>query len=149
MKIRRVVTGHDENGKAVVKWDHEIESVSGRPGFSRAEMWATKQLPPILTDEDPTTWEVGTSIANGSVFRIIKFDPGVAGRRHVTESIDYALVLSGEIDMALEEGDEVHLKAGDVLVQRATIHNWFNRGKEPCIIAFILLGLEGGKPTGW
>ncbi len=92
---------------------------------------------------------IGTSIANGSVFRIIKFDPGVSGRRHVTESIDYALVLSGEIDMELEEGDEVHLKAGDILIQRATIHNWFNRGKEPCTIAFVLLGLEGGKSTGW
>ncbi len=149
MKARRVVTGHDENGKAVVKWDHEIESVSGRPGFSRAEIWATKQLPPVLTDEDPTTWEIGTTIANGSVFRIIKFDSGVAGRQHVTESIDYALVLSGEIDMELEEGNEVHLKAGDVLIQRSTVHNWFNRGKEPCTIAFVLLGLEGGKATGW
>ena len=51
MKIRRVVTGHDEDGKAVVKWDSELESVSGRPGFYRSEMWATKQLPPVLTDE--------------------------------------------------------------------------------------------------
>jgi quercetin dioxygenase-like cupin family protein len=149
MKIRRVVTGHDENGKAVVQWDNEVESVSGRPGFSRVEMWATKQLPPVLTDEDPRDWEVGTAIAGGSVFRVIQFDPGVAGRQHVTESIDYALVLSGEIDMELEKGDEVHLKAGDVLIQRATIHNWINRGKEPCVMAFVLLGLEGGKGTGW
>ena len=149
MKIRRVVTGHDENGKAVVKLDHELESVSGRPGFSRTELWATKQLPPVLSDEDPTDWEVGTAIAAGSVFRIIQFDPGVAGRQHVTESIDYALVLSGAIDMELEEGNEVHLKAGDVLIQRATIHNWKNRSKEPCIMAFVLLGLEGGKDTGW
>jgi quercetin dioxygenase-like cupin family protein len=149
MKIRRVVTGHDQNGKAVVKWDSEIESVSGRPGFARTEMWATKQSPPVLTDEDPVTWEVGTSIANGTVFRIIKFDSGVAGRRHVTETIDYALVLSGEIDMELEKNEEIHLKAGDVLIQRATIHNWTNRGTEPCVIAFILIGLEGGKSTGW
>ena len=149
MKIRRVVTGHDKSGKAVVKWDSEIESVSGRLGFSRAEMWATKKLPPILTDEDPTTWETGTTIANGSVFRIIKFEPGVAARRHVTESIDYAIILSGEIDMELEEGEEVHLKAGDVLIQRATIHNWINRSKAPCVIAFTLLALEEGKSTGW
>lgn len=149
MKIRRVVTGHDENGKAVVKWDSEIESVSGRPGFSRAEMWATKELPPVLTDEDPKEWEIGTAIAGGSVFRVIQFDPGVSGRVHVTQSIDYALVLSGEIDMELEEGDEVHLNAGDVLIQRATIHNWFNRSDKPCIIAFVLLGLEGGEGTGW
>jgi len=68
MKIRRVVTGHDENGRAVVKWDKEIESVSGRPGFYRAEMWASKQLPPVLTDEDPTKWEVGTAIGGGPYF---------------------------------------------------------------------------------
>lgn len=149
MKIRRVVTGHDENGKAVVKWDSKVESVPGRPGFFRAEMWATEQLPPVLTDEDPREWEVGTAIAGGSVFRVIQFDPGVAGRQHVTDSIDYAVVLSGEIDMELEEGEEVHLKAGDVLIQRATIHNWFNRSKKPCIMAFVLIGLEDGKDTGW
>ena len=98
--------------------DSEMESISGRPGFSRVEMWATKHLPPVLTDEDPTTWEVGTTIENGSAFRIIKFDPGLAGRRHVTESIDYAVILSGEIDMELAEGEEIHFQAGDVLIQR-------------------------------
>ena len=148
MKIRRVVTGHDEEGKAVVKWDSDIESVSGRPGFSRADIWATDQLPPRLSDEDPVKGEIGTTIANGSVFRIIKYDPGVAGRRHVTDSIDYAVVLSGEIDMALDK-EEVHLKAGDVIIQRATVHDWINRGTEPCIIAFVLISTEGGKATGW
>ncbi|HDK25615.1 MAG TPA: cupin domain-containing protein [Candidatus Atribacteria bacterium] len=91
---------------------------------------------------------MGTTISNGSVFRIIKFDPGVSERWHTTDSIDYAVVLSGEIDMQLDEG-EIHLKAGDVMVQRATNHNWVNRGKEPCIIAFVLVALEGGKSTGW
>jgi len=148
MKIRRVVTGHNKEGKAVVKWDSELESISGRPGFSRVDLWATDQLPPRLTDEDPAAWEIGTTIANGSVFRIIQYDPGVAGRMHVTDSIDYAVILSGEIDMALDE-EVVHLKAGDVLVQRGTIHDWINRGTEPCIIAFILIATEGGKPTGW
>lgn len=148
MKIRRVVTGHNEEGKAVVKWDSELESIPGRPGFSRVDLWATDQLPPRLTDEDPAAREIGTTIANGSVFRIIQYDPGVAGRMHVTDSIDYAVILSGEIDMALDE-EEVHLKAGDVLVQRSTIHDWINRGTEPCIIAFILIATEGGKPTGW
>jgi len=148
MKIRRVVTGHNAEGKAVVKWDSEIESIPGRPGFSRVDMWATDQLPPKLTDEDPITWEIGTTIANGSVFRIIKFEPGVAGRRHVTDSIDYAIVLSGEIDMLLDEA-EVHLKAGDVLIQRATVHDWENRGTEPCVIAFVLIATEGGKSKDW
>ena len=148
MGIRRVVTGHNADGKAVVKWDSELESIGGRPGFSYTPVWATNQLPPKFTDEDPSTWEIGTTIANGSVFRIIKYDPGVSERWHVTDSIDFAVVVSGEIDMQLDEG-EVHLKAGDVLVQRATIHNWVNRGKEPCIIAFILIATEGGQSKDW
>ncbi len=148
MKIRRVVTGLNAAGKAVVNWDFEIESKPGRPGFRHVLLWATDRLPPILDDQDPALWETGTVIENGSVFRIIQFDSGVAERWHVTDSIDYAIVLSGEIDMQLDE-EEVHLKAGDTLVQRATVHNWVNRGTEPCIIAFILIATEGGKSKDW
>lgn len=148
MKVRRVVTENDQKGKSKVKWDDTVEMKPGRPGFERADIWATKELPAKLTDEDPSKWEMGTTISNGSIFRIIKFDPGVSERWHTTDSIDYAVVLSGEIDMQLDEG-EIHLKAGDVMVQRATNHNWVNRGKEPCIIAFVLIALEGGKSTGW
>jgi len=75
------------------------------------------------------------------VFRVLKFDPGVSPRNHRTDSIDYAVVMSGEIDMELDVGS-VHLKAGDVLVQRGTIHNWVNKGKEPCIIAFTLISAK-------
>ncbi len=148
MKVRRVVTGHNDEGNAVVKWDNEIEAIPGRKGFQHTPVWATRQLPPRLDDEDPATWEIGTTIANGSVFRVIQYDPGVAERWHVTDSIDYAVILSGEIDMQLDDG-EVHLKAGDVLVQRATVHNWVNRGSEPCVIAFILIATEGGEAKDW
>lgn len=148
MKIRRIVTGHNSNGKSVIKWVSEIEAIQGRSGFSQAPMWATEQLPVRLTEEDPATWEIGTTIAGGSVFRVIRFDPGVAERWHRTDSIDYAVVLSGEIIMQLDE-EEILLKAGDVLVQQATMHSWVNRGAEPCIIAFVLLATEGGKATGW
>jgi quercetin dioxygenase-like cupin family protein len=72
------------------------------------------------------------------VLRIVRFDPGVTPRNHRTDSIDYAVVMSGEIDMDLD-GTVVHLKAGDILVQRGTVHNWINNGKEPCIIAFSLI----------
>jgi quercetin dioxygenase-like cupin family protein len=149
MKIRRVVTGHDNDGKAVVQWDTEIEARPGRPGFSHAVLWATRELPPRLTDEDPAAWEIGTTIAGGSVFRIIRYEPGVARRVHRTDSIDYAVVLSGAIDMELDDGKETHLKAGDVVIQRATVHNWINRGTEPCVIAFVLIATAEGKETGW
>ena len=62
-------------------------------------------------------------------------------RNHRTDSIDYAVVMSGEVDMELD-GTSVHLKAGDVLVQRGTIHNWINRGTEPCVIAFVLIAAK-------
>jgi quercetin dioxygenase-like cupin family protein len=72
----------------------------------------------------------------------------VAPRNHRTDSIDYAVVMSGEIDMELD-GTSVHLKAGDVLVQRGTIHNWVNKGTAPCVIAFTLVSAKpvtaGGK----
>jgi len=148
MKIRRIVTDTNHEGKAVVKWDCEVEAIRGRPGFSYAPLWATKQLPARLTDEDPGIWETGTTVAGGSVFRVIRYEPGVAKRNHRTDSIDYAVVLSGEIDMQLDE-EEVHLKAGDVLIQRATMHNWVNRGTEPCTIAFVLIATEGGQSTSW
>jgi quercetin dioxygenase-like cupin family protein len=148
MKIRRVVTGHNNEGRSIIKWDSEVEAISGRPGFSHVPLWATKQLPAQLTDEDPNTWEIGTTIADGSVMRIIRYEPGVAKRWHRTDSIDYAVVLSGEIYMQLDE-EEVHLKAGDVMIQRGTMHNWVNRGTEPCLIAFILIATAGGQPTDW
>jgi quercetin dioxygenase-like cupin family protein len=82
------------------------------------------------------------------VFRVVSFGPGVAPRNHRTDSIDYAVVMSGEIDMELD-GTSVHLKAGDVLVQRGTIHNWVNKGTVPCVIAFALIDAKpvsaGGK----
>ena len=82
------------------------------------------------------------------MFRIVSFGSGVAPRNHRTDSIDYAVVMSGKIDMDLD-GTIVHLKAGDVLVQRGTIHNWINKGSEPCVIAFVLISARsvtaGGK----
>jgi hypothetical protein len=71
---------------------------------------------------------------HGTVFRVVEFGPVVAPRNHRTDSVDYAVVMSGEIDMELD-GNFVHLKAGDVLVQRGTIHNWVNHSTEPCVMA--------------
>jgi len=148
MKIRRIVTGHDENGKSMVKWNSEIEARSGRPGFENVLLWATDSLPARLTEEDPNDWELGTSLANGSIFRMVRFEPGVAGRWHRTDTIDYGIVLSGELWMPLDK-EEVHLKAGNVVIQRETVHNWENRGTEPCVMAFVLIATQGGKSTGW
>jgi uncharacterized cupin superfamily protein len=80
-----------------------------------------------------------TMIENDSVFRILDFRPGVERRMHRTDSIDCLAVMSGEIWMELDDGVEVHLKAGDVMVQRCTIHNWVNKGTQTCVIAVILI----------
>jgi len=122
---------------------------SQRPGALYGVIWSTEGFPVNNDgDEDPSGKKIGTTIPNGTVFRIVSFGPGVAPRNHRTDSIDYAVVMSGEIDMELD-GSSVHLKAGDVLVQRGTIHNWINRGKEPCVIAFTLVSAKpvtaGGK----
>ncbi len=97
---------------------------------------------------DTSTRKAGTTLADGTVFRVVSFGPGVSPRNHRTDSIDYATVISGEIDMELD-GTSVHLKAGDVLVQRGTIHNWVNKGTAPCVIAFVLVAAKpvtaGGK----
>lgn len=148
MQIRRVVTDNDDEGKSYVKWDSETKGISGRQGFSNFPMWATKKLPAELTEEDPNSWEIGTTIADGSVFRLAQYEPGVAERWHRTDSVDYAIVVSGEMWMQLDK-EEVHLKAGDVVIQRGTMHNWMNRGQEPCVMLFVLIATEGGKSTGW
>src|SRR3989339_486271 len=132
MKARRVVTGHNNDGRSVVKWDSELESKPGRERFEKCELWATDSLPAHLTEDDPTAWDVGTSLANGSIFRLCRYEPGVAERWHRTDSLDYGIVISG-----------------DIVIQRGTIHNWVNRGTEPCVMAFILIATEGGASTGW
>ena len=150
VQVRRVVTGHDANGRAVVKIDEVSKNViSSRPGQSACVVWTTESFPVTNTGEaDEGLRQVGTTLKNGTVFRIVEFGPGVAPRNHRTDSIDYAIVLSGEIDMELDDS-VVHLKTGDVLVQRGTIHNWINRGSQPCVIAFVLIDAKpveaGGK----
>lgn len=150
MKItgRRVVTGFDKDGKSCIKWDSEIQPINLRPGFDNIPLWATKTLPAETTEDDPNTWELGTSLAGGSVFRFGVYQPGNIARWHKTDSVDYAICLSGEMLMELEDGS-VHLKPGDVVIQRGTLHNWVCLGNEPCVMAFILVATQGAKTTGW
>jgi len=140
LKIRRVVTGHDAQGRARVAIDEVCRNViSRRPNHASCVLWSTGTFPADNGDQaDGAAREVATTDPNGTVFRIVEYRPGVAPRNHRTESLDYAVVLSGEIDMELE-GSTVHLRAGDMLVQRGTVHNWVNRGTEPCVIAFVLV----------
>jgi mannose-6-phosphate isomerase-like protein (cupin superfamily) len=152
LQIRRVVTGHNAKGKAIVEVDESAKNViSSRPGVSSCVVWSTKGFP-VNNDgfNDPTSGSFKTTVESGTVFRVVRYEPGATPRNHRTDSIDYAVVISGEIDMELDDGVMAHLKAGDTLVQRGTIHNWVNRGKEVCIIAFVLISAKpvtaAGKP---
>jgi mannose-6-phosphate isomerase-like protein (cupin superfamily) len=166
-EVRRVVTKIDSGGKAAVMFDDQIPLMASRAPVGVGEVWVTEKNPAELSPtEDRAHVKVGISPPrSGTIFRVVDIPPtsptvekldintmmkavgaeapakGLPPRHpmmHRTRSIDYAIVLSGEIDMLLDEG-EVHLKAGDVLVQQATNHAWINRGKENCRIAFILI----------
>jgi quercetin dioxygenase-like cupin family protein len=143
LNVRRVVTGHDKNGKAVVKIDETAKNIlANRKGASSVVLWSTDGHPIDNADDyDGSQRKLGTSLPQGTVFRVVRYEPGVTPRNHRTDSLDYAVVMSGEIDMELDHS-VVHLKAGDLLVQRGTIHNWVNNGTEPCIIAFVLIGAK-------
>ena len=140
LKIRRVVTAHDQNGRAFVAIDEPCRNViSRRPNHASCVIWSTGEFPAENgTDADGAAREVGSTDPNGTVFRLVEYGPGVSPRNHRTESIDYAVVIAGEMEMDVE-GTVVRLQKGDVDVQQNTMHNWINRGKEPCRIAFILM----------
>ena len=175
-KIRRVVTGHDENGVATVIMDGEASCIlrrPNRPGVTLTNLWQSEKSPADMElHDDPVN---GPLILhppkNGSVFRIVQFDPEdpdqlatldgkaafaemgasaniVEGARHPfmhrTDSLDYAVVLTGEIYMMMDE-DEYLLKAGDIVVQQGTNHAWSNRGSEPCQIVFVLIDADKEK----
>jgi mannose-6-phosphate isomerase-like protein (cupin superfamily) len=170
---RRVVTGHDARGKAVVPIDGTAPNVKLRQatGLVSTLLWVTDRSPADNSGSaDEGAREIGVAPPpRGSIFRVVDFPPAadfgavdsaamlremgiVAGQgdarhasMHRTKSIDYAVVISGEIDMLLDDS-EVHLKAGDVLVQRGTNHAWVNRGGENCRIAFVLIDAE--EPAG-
>ncbi|MFV2033859.1 MAG: cupin domain-containing protein [Halocynthiibacter sp.] len=169
-QFRRVVTGHDEHGVAVVTSDQTASHIlqrPNRPGVTLTNFWMTDGTPAEY--DGPTETCDGPFVlrppADGSVFRCVEFlpeDPDVVagldgksafaemgaganivqGARHPfmhrTDTVDYAIILSGEIYMLLDH-DEVFLKAGDIVVQRGTNHAWSNRGTAPCVIAFVLI----------
>jgi len=169
--IRRVVTGKDGTGKAIVVTDGSAGRVQARKemGVTTTLLWVTDSTPASLREQgDAGNREIGiVPPPTGTIFRIIEFGPqkdiqaddqtrrqifermGLAPEgssrenprdpgMHRTRTVDYVVILSGEIDMLLDES-EVHLNAGDVVIQRGTNHAWVNRGNQPCKVAFVLI----------
>jgi quercetin dioxygenase-like cupin family protein len=150
LKIRRVVTGHDARGRAVVLTDSVIpgrEVLSGQASF--AVVWKTISSPVDNDDDaDRAAEPVGLTQLNGSVLRIVDIPPGVRSPMHRTSSLDYGLLLSGALSLELDDGAVTDLHPGDVVVQRGTIHAWINRGKVTARIAFVLLDAKPATHKG-
>ncbi len=165
--VHRVVTTIDKNGRSVALIDDALPLKSMRSPNPAGDVWVTQTYPADFDwAKDRGKIEVKLQPPkNGTIFRIVDFVPmtdkieklpmdtmmKVAGpdapkrglppkhpMMHRTRTIDYAIIMSGEIDMMMDEG-VVHLKAGDVVVQQATNHAWINRGTVPCRVAFILM----------
>jgi mannose-6-phosphate isomerase-like protein (cupin superfamily) len=169
---RRVVTGHDAQGRSVILRDESSPHVfisEKAGGVARTELWATQHAPAVNrgeADEAQLANRIEPTGA-GSVFRVVEYPPdsvrfakidpdsyyqsmGATAAdaktrphpgMHKTNTIDYAIVLSGEIYAVMDKGETL-LKAGDTLIQRGTSHAWSNRTDQPCCVAFILIGAE-------
>jgi quercetin dioxygenase-like cupin family protein len=139
---RRVVTGHDQRGVSVFAADGPVPVVRTAPdGAYFYEVWGTGAMPaPIAAAEpDPTVGALTVPPPpNGTKIRINEFPPGVVSPVHRTQSVDYGIVLDGEVVLVLDDS-ETTLRAGDVAVQRGTSHRWENRTDQPARLAFILI----------
>ena len=140
--FRRVVTGHNASGEPVIWIDgnatnHKFPSDK----ISSTLMWSSDTSPTqILGDVDEGDRILGsTPPANGSRFTVMEFQPGNAAHLHRTDTVDYVICVTGEIDMFLDDTQFITLRAGDVLIQRGTYHAWANRSDKPCRIAVVLL----------
>jgi quercetin dioxygenase-like cupin family protein len=139
-----VVTGHDEHGIAKVLIDGEATNRrSSTTGKSSTLIWCSDAMPVDIAIgediEDMGNRVLGTPPpVNGTRFTVNEIMPGAYAKMHRTETLDYVIILAGEIDMDLDDST-VKLSAGDIVVQRGTNHAWANRGTVPARIAFVLI----------
>jgi len=174
-RVRRVLTGHDAEGKSVFIADGlapNVKEMASMPGLALTDLWETGSAPASNAGErDAAERPVRLEPpGNGTLLRIVEFPPDSAWRQgadakeafksigaghakdrassdpmmHKTTTVDYIIVLKGEIHAIMEKGEKL-LKAGDILVQRGTNHSWSVRGNEPCIVAAVLVS---AKPVG-
>ena len=147
--IRRIVTGHDDKGRAVVSMDSVIPSRAGRfdDGTAVQEYWQTDSLPPRQDGGDAVATRAPvTPKPGGSILRMLHIPPGAKGDElHRTATLDYFLVMDGEIEMTLDDGKFVSFKKGDTIVMRNTMHGWRNRSDKMCLLFEVLIDARGGR----
>jgi quercetin dioxygenase-like cupin family protein len=152
IRVRRIVTGHDAEGHAVIAADEELPGAGlaedeGRTDATFFQLWATHEMPVSLSDEARARQQQGSmttilGTGSGTVLRIGVLAPGTRSPMHRTESLDYGICLEGECDMEVDGGEVVTVRAGDVVIQRGTNHVWHNRSDAPCRFAWILVDAE-------
>ena len=156
LSVRRIVTGHNAQGKAIVASDEVLPATPRRDGnIMGCELWSSDKMPVDNSAEAEAAQRKGFVVRHnyvgsgqGTVVRVVEFMPGAPKFMHRTETLDYALLLSGECDLELDDGKTVHMKPGDFVVQRGTMHAWVNTGKEPCRFAFILIDADPVEAAG-
>ncbi len=140
--VQRLVTGHDAKGRAVFK-SEDVSPTRLIPTGDAAFLllWTTETVPADNNDEtDGRNREVGLTInKGGSVIRIVDMLPGQQSPMHRTNSIDYGIIMSGEIELELDDGAKRTVREGGIVIQRGTNHLWRNTTDKPCRIAFILI----------
>ncbi|OPC77073.1 cupin [Embleya scabrispora] len=179
MEIRRVVTGHDAEGRSRVVDDRAVEPITSElmPGCAAYRLWGRDERPTFPDDGSPRPARAWYPPQDGSRFMINVIAPGepappsdldtraaleeldrtmpgamaamepdVPGM-HVTDSMDYVLVVSGEVALELDDGEQTLLRAGDVVVQNGTRHAWRNQGTEPCTLVGVAIGADRARPT--
>jgi hypothetical protein len=149
LKVRRIVTGHNASGLSALKTDESLPGVSrGIDGITGWELWSTDQMPVDNSAAADAAQRAGfvkhlipnyVGTGGGTTFRIDEIAPGAARFTHRTETVDYCIQLSGELDCELESGEVVHLKAGDVFINRGGLHTWVNNGSVPSLGAAIMV----------
>ncbi len=150
--FRRVVTGHDENGNSVFRSDENITPDMHPSGLAAfGTVWSAPSLPVDNNDEiDGRDRNAGLTLPGGSVIRVLDTPPGKDSPMHRTNSLDYGIVIEGEIELELDNGEKKTIGAGGIIVQRGTMHAWRNNSDKMCRIIFVLTEakpyLHNGKP---
>ncbi len=158
LKVRRIVTGHNASGLSAVKTDELLPGVSrGIAGITGWELWSTDQMPVDNSPAADAAQRAGfvkhlipnyVGTGGGTTFRIDEIAPGAARFTHRTETVDYCIQLSGELDCELESGEVVHLKPGDVFINRGGLHTWVNNGSVPTLGAAIMVDAKPVEVNG-
>ncbi|KAF5617225.1 cupin domain protein [Fusarium tjaetaba] len=137
--LRRIVTGHNNTGQAIIKYDDKITAKVVPHGAALRSLWITDSSPADLSSQsDNADAKVGI-FNNGSVFRIVDFPPRTSGHMHRTISIDYAIVQKGTAVLVLDDGSRTSVGEGDVVVQQGTMHGWDNPTDEWVRLLVVLL----------